>query len=62
MAVYNTVVTVIACVEAPDADAAVLVLAESVHRAGYETYDYPIYDSPPAFESESGVRAEKLPF
>lgn len=60
MPVYNTVVTVIACLEADSADAAVARLAQAVKRAGFEIYEDHC-GSIHAFEAEEGTQAESLP-
>lgn len=63
MPVFNTVVAVIANVEAESPKAAVAKLARSVECAGFEVYDHGTsgHVGRSAFEAEEGTEPVQLP-
>ena len=61
MQVYNTVVTVIANLEADSPEAAIAKLSKSLERAGYEIYDDYHGDSQQAFVAAVTTKPDQLP-
>lgn len=60
MPVYNTLVPVVACVDATDEKAAIARLTDALTAAGFEVYEDG-EPAPHAFESEDGVEAAEFP-